>query len=193
MGCAAPDAARKGPGVPGQALLDDEKFVRTIRELDSCFKVFHSVALYSRGEKQRDTYSIDNNKWTKTRYFEKDAVSSAGIFFKFVDSSWMMVELSHGGFWWTYRTAADTKRVTEIQRIHISETLREKVEIAFVIRLFVRQRDRNYEQGSLFSYSEFATTIFKEILKRQIEIESKCDNPPSPVNAQKYRKTRQLT
>lgn len=166
MGMCQSGYAFEMPGIPGAEILDDDKFTLLLLEMEVRVKKFNSVALYTRKEMQKDVYLIEKDKWKKLKYFEKDADGSAGLLFKCNNGEWLMLELSSKGFWWMHRTGLDSKRMPQVDRFQISETHRHEVPIDYLRRLINEQRDRCYERGSLFSFSEFATTIFKQLLKR---------------------------
>lgn len=142
---------KEDPGIPGQRLLDDDVFVDTIREIELKFRQFYSVALYARGEQRKEVYNITNDTWKTVKYFSKEDDTSAGLLFKVADGSWMMVELSSRGFFWLYRKKEDSKRVNDLlDRIKVTETFREKVDVNIVMRLFMAQKDRLYQKGIKF-------------------------------------------
>jgi len=155
------------PGIAGQELLDDDLFLEALLDLETRLRNFNSVALYTREEHKRDVYNIKNDTWKKVKYFEKHGNSSAGLICKCNNGEWLLLELNPKGFLWIHKGKFDSKRINGVvDRIHISETHRHDVPIDFIRRLIGEQKDRCYEKASLFNFSEFATTMFKQILKR---------------------------
>ena len=85
------------------------------------------------------------------------------MIFKVYNGEILLLELSVVGFYWEYRKD-QSKKFPKIDPFHISDTFRQPVKIDYVKTLIREQKDRCYAPGSLFSYSEFATTMFKLIL-----------------------------
>ncbi|CAD7964660.1 unnamed protein product [Amoebophrya sp. A25] len=123
----------------------------------------------TRGEQQRQEYNADRDAWKQIKYFHKDDETSAGLIFKLACGEWLVLELTSDGFQWWHRQVMDSKRIPGLNRIKTSETWRHPVPIHFIRKLIVDQKERCYERGSLFNFSEFATTIFRKILERHQE------------------------
>ncbi|CAD7940377.1 unnamed protein product [Amoebophrya sp. A120] len=166
MGCCSSSPGFVMPGVPGAEILDDDEFMETLMTLELKYKTFDSTALYTRGERQRQEYSADEDSWKQIKYFEKQDETSAGLIFKMNCGEWLMLELTSAGFWWSHRLPTDSKRIAGLQKLTTSETWRKPVPIHFVRKLLNDQRERCYERGSLFNFSEFATTIYRKILEK---------------------------
>eukprot|EP00392_Amoebophrya_sp_AT5.2_P004645 g4653.t1 len=154
------------PGVPGAEILDDDDFMETLMELELKYKTFDYCCLYTRGERQRQEYSAEHDSWRQIKYFERDDDTSAGLIFKMSCGEWLILELTSQGFWWSHRLPTDSKRIQGLTKMTTSETWRKPVPIHFVRKLLNDQRERCYERGSLFNFSEFATTIYRKILEK---------------------------
>ena len=132
------------------ALLDDEAFLDIMMALEARCTNFNSVALYTRMERRKQTYSLDRDKWKEIKYFDKDEDGSAGLIFHMNDGGWLLLELSSVGFYWCYRMKEDSKRIKDIPSFRTTETHRHDVPIEFLRRLISEQKDRCYERGRRF-------------------------------------------